>query len=370
MQGLATSGFSAPPGSRRTARKPRTSSESLSSCVARTQAISSEYFSTRVLPTAVKLRLPEGELCSVRKIINDDLSSIRMLVANLISGASDVPASTALCYNLQLLGIKARKRDMSGLSQAALTTASSFPNVLLVKIYGLLASWASGQTDKEDQFFADILSTSYFPEDLASIVRLFDELRCVTPFATHPHRCSLRLIFDQVPRPLDSRRKPRDFPEPPLVERRLIAYAKHCRYGPDTFRLAKRHRAEVRLSRLMMIRSNAERGAPEMDIIREGFTADLENTSDSVASLMRQSKYAAAAAVASSALEQNPRNNEMLFHRAMALFKMEKYEDAIADCSSLVRILSTYGVRQFRAGLWELVGQRQYADEDMERQAS
>ena len=120
----------------------------------------------------------------------------------------------------------------------------------------------------------------------------------------------------------------------------------------------------------MMIRSNAERGAPEMDIVREGFTTDLENTSDSLANLMRQSKYATAAAVASNALEQNPRNNEMLFHRAMALFKMEKYDDAIADCSSLVRILSTYGVRQFRAGLWELVGQRQYADEDMERQAS
>ena len=363
--------FLAQRGSRRTIKLTRTTTESITNCISRSQALASKYFSCyRVSPTTVKLRIPEGETCSVRTIINDDFSSIRMLVGNLASRSADQPAALGLGYHLKSLGIKARRRDMNGLSQCARDIAETFPNIVVVKLYGLMAAWVCGHSQQEEQFITDIMQSEYFADDVPQIVHIFDELRCTGPISVQPFRSSLRLIFEDVTPFFDSERKKlKEFPEMPMIERRLVEYVKRKRPVPGYAMVPKRTNVKDRLERLARARDDAERFAPHMEIVTEGSTM-TECEAEPIPNLMRQSKYAEVVSMASAALAQNPRNNDMLFHRAMALFKMEKYDDAIADCTRLINMLSTYGVRQFRAGLWEMVGQRQCAAEDIERQAT
>ena len=364
-------GFLAQRGSRRTIKLTRTTPESITNCISRSRELASKYFSCyKVSPTTIKLRIPEGETCSVRTIINDDFSGIRMLVGNLINGSYDTPEPLGLGYNLKVLGIKARRRDMNGLCESAIKMTDTFPNIMIVRLYGLMGAWVCGHRQRAEQFITDIMQGEYFADDMPQIVRIFDELRCTSPISVHPFRSSLRLLFEDVAPFFDSdRKRPKEFPEMPIIERRLVRYVKRKRPVPGYAMAPKRNNIKDRLERLSRTHDDAERFPPHMEIVTEGSTM-TEGEAEPIPNLMRQSKYAEVVSMASAALAQNPRNNDMLFHRAMALFKMGKYDDAIADCTRLINMLSTYGVRQFRAGLWEMVGQRQFAADDIERQGS
>lgn len=94
--------------------------------------------------------------------------------------------------------------------------------------------------------------------------------------------------------------------------------------------------------------------------------AKLNNKATDVIDLMKSKKWSPACLVATAQLKKNPNDAEMYINRAMCLINLEKYSDAVIDCTRALAIKRSDKALRLRAGIWMMLGDKLMAQADMD----
>ena len=94
--------------------------------------------------------------------------------------------------------------------------------------------------------------------------------------------------------------------------------------------------------------------------------AKLKNKETDVIDMMKSRKWVPACTLATAHLRKNPNDADMYLNRAMCLVNIEKYSDAILDCTRALNVQKSDRALRLRAGIWLMLGDKLMAQEDLD----
>lgn len=302
----------------------------------------------------------------------------------------DLPPSpvTSIQYAIRLICSYLRFRNYEAAIDAALDAINKIPDSGLIPFLGLLAAICFGSESDEMIFFEACEKSFYIDDELPQFYRLIDELIVLRSLSESEvkdyHTPLINLILpDNKDLFKALKEKVRIFPRIGYDLQKLIIKCRRPKNQPQS---------QV-LNEMLKIAQQARENLPQLLPVCEGLssieysqTAQSKkpkarskskakqslkikqangNPTDKVLALIQNKEWKAAAAVATEYLEQNPKDADMLQHRAFALINLYKTHDAIIDISKAIAIKKTDRRLRMRAAMWITLGERDLCDADL-----
>jgi hypothetical protein len=327
--------------SRVVAPAPSRVTASMSARAARVKRLSLSYFAPIVPPREAKARAPPSR-ANPRACFTLRFHSLARKVGHPLAAAG--PTSTEYFHGLRQIGFHAVHGDHLAVIQGARALLSRYPESPVPAMYGYLSSLFDPHSDSKLEFYEAIRAAAFDTTDVATFSHLLDEIA----ICDRPRREGILslMIADACERG--------DVEVPganlPIVLRAGINLESHpCEIL-------------ARFDEIVAITDSSRRDRPYMDPVGEGFERVPFPEEATIRELIAQRRIPEAISLASSVLDQDPENKEMLEERMKLLQLADKYVDAIVDSSRLVALEPVPERKRVRGALWGILGESRKQD--------
>jgi hypothetical protein len=245
------------------------------------------------------------------------------------------PSPPNLSTYLRLVGVRIHHREFSDLLLTCRSFWGRFPLLTIGPFCGYLSALVAADASGESDFHGRVTCTFCSELDLPQHVHLLEELSLGDPKRPPP---LLRLLMGDV----DCPRRPAPFLTSSMDRHVEFVGAAALPGRPDHIGA--------------LIGAMDAAVVPVLRPVPEGCDEIPFEDSVEIGKLVTTGQWAKLVSVANAVLESQPSNLDMIFHRMIALTRLNKITDAIIECTKLLQVWPSKEMQEFKRSLWKLLG--------------
>ena len=346
--------------------------------------VSKNYFSVSTYkPSELRTGYPHNIGSRQNANVDKDFLELKLSLATRSFAEPNMPQTNYLHYYLRLIASYLRFKNYPAAVQAASAAMSKINDCGLIPFLGFIAAICCSSDMDEMVFFEAAEKSFYSSDDLPQYFRLIDEMTALRAQPDIKTPLLSLILSDTSDLAKALKERVRIFP----------------RIGCDIHKLISRYdirkknlQSTQKLSEMYIERDATREALPQLVPLCEGFATNDDspptpakktsklrskakqkqnqkmqsgNPTDKVLAMIQKKEWVAAIQAATEVISQNPKDGDMLQHRAYALMRFGKNHDAINDISKAIEIKKTDDRLKMRAAMWLALGERDLCNIDL-----